>query len=213
MKHILYILVALLITTTSCSAADPLYSSSNISNDLLDVTLNDTDGDPLGIDSVTNALIIIDYEHHEIHAGSSFTVIESTELGNGATFDVLIQTPDTTKWAHLVWEIEHELETQFQFYSDTVYTDNGTAINAFNRDANSSKVSTTLVYHTPTIGGVGNLTATIVSGSGKKSGGGDRLANEFILKQDCAYLIRITNLTANNNWQTVKLNWYEHTSK
>ena len=167
----------------------------------------------LPTDKATGALKTIEYEHHEIHDGSMFTVLEVTDLGNGATRDVLIVTPNSAKWAHLVWELEHELEATIQFYKGTVYSDPGTPIPTFNRNGNSGKEATTLTYHTPTIDDVGTLIGTITQGSGKKAGGNDRESNEYILKQDCAYLIRITNETANDNLIFMKLNWYEHTNK
>ena len=178
----------------------------------LDVVVVDEDGDPISIDENTRAIATIEWEHYQVHAGNTFTVLEVTDLGNMAVRDILVVSPDTTKWAHVVWEIEHELETLIQFYRDTIYTDNGTPITAFNRDGNSSNTATTLVYHTPTITNVGTLVGTIQQGNGKKAGGSDRLANEFILKQNCAYLIRISNLTVNNDLIFMKLNWYELTN-
>lgn len=165
------------------------------------------------MDSATWSIVTIEYEHFQIHEGTYYTVLEVTDLGNGAVRDIIVVTPDTTEWAHLVWEIEHELETSIQFYRDTLYSDNGTAIQSFNRNGNSTNNSTTLVYHTPTITNVGTLIATIQQGDGKKAGGSDRLSNEFILKQNTAYLIRITNLTVNNNLIFMKLNWYEQVNR
>ena len=112
----------------------------------------------------------------------------------------------------MLWEIEHELETLIQFYWGTTYTDAGTIIPSFNRNGNSATVATTLVYHTPTITLVGTLAGTIQQGDGKKAGGSDRESNEFILEQNQSYLIRITNLTVNNNLIFTRLNWYEHTN-
>jgi hypothetical protein len=172
-------------------------------------------GKPVGIDEVlgqdalSGKLITIEYEHAQIHEGNMFTVLEVTDLGNGATRDLFVISPKTTRSAHLVWEIEHELETSISFYKDTTYSDIGTEVTSYNRNGNSYKVATTKVYHTPTVTDVGTLIATIQQGDGKKAGGSDRLANEFVLKQNTVYLVRITNLTANNNLIGVKLNWYE----
>ncbi len=195
------LLLLLLLPLVACTEDSPGY-----------MKVVDTDGDIITIDEATRAIVSIEWEHYQIHAGNTFTILEVTDLGNGAVRDILVVSPDTAEWAHLVWEIEHELETSIQFYRGTTYTDNGTAIVAFNRNGNSTNVATTLVYHTPTITNVGTLTGAIQQGSGKKAGGSDRLANEFILKQDTAYLIRITNLTANNNLIFMKLNWYEQTN-
>ena len=163
-------------------------------------------------DVLSGKLVTIEYEHAQIHEGWMFTVLEITDLTNGAVRDLVVVAPDTTRWTHLVWEIEHELETSIQFYKDTTYSDAGTTITSFNRNGNSANIATTLVYHTPTITDVGTLVGTIQQGDGKKAGGSDRLSNEFILKRNTSYLVRITNLTASNNLIATKLNWYERIS-
>ena len=165
------------------------------------------------VDSTTYVLVTIEYEHYQIHQGRTFTVLEVTDLGNGANRTILIVTPDTTAWAHLVWEIEHELETSIQFYQDATYSDNGTIIGSYNRNGNSTNNATTLVYHTPTITDYGTLIGTIQQGSGKKAGGSDRLSNEFILKRNSAYVTVITNLAPNDNLIFLKLYWYEQTNR
>jgi hypothetical protein len=69
------------------------------------------------------------------------------------------------------------------------------------------------VFHTPTVGATGT---TVIRewhiGSGRSVGGGDRATQEFILKQNTKYLIRINNQTTNNNYMALKLSWYEHTN-
>ena len=203
------LVIALMGALPGCTAKEPWYGITLSGSKVMVV---DSDGDIITIDENTRAIATIEYEHYQIHAGNTFTVLEVTDLGNMAIRDILVVSPDTTQWAHLVWEIEHELETSIHFYRDTTYTDNGTPISSFNRNGNSTNTATTLVYHTPTITDVGTLKGTIQQGAGKKAGGSDRLANEFILKQNTTYLIRISNLTVNNNLIFMKLNWYEHTN-
>ncbi len=211
MKRIATALFLIIIMMSAgCTAEDPGYATV-IGNP--EVIVVDSDGDIITIDKATRAITTIKFEHHQIHEGNTFTILEVTDLGNGAVRDILIVTPDTPKWAHLVWEIEHELETSIQFYQDTLYSNNGTPIPSFNRNGNSGNVATTLMYHTPTITNVGTLVGTIQQGADKKAGGGDREDNEYILKQNSSYLIRITNLTVNNNLIFVRLNWYENTNK
>ncbi len=200
------ILLSIVLLLSGCTVQDPGFVVTNSDSK---VQIVDSDGDNVLVDTVSRAIVTIEFEHGKIHEGDTFTILEVTDLGNGAIRDILVVTPNTTKWAHLVWEIEHELETSIQFYIGTLYTDNGTAIIAFNRNGNSDTIATTLTYHTPTITNVGTLIGIIQQGDGRRAGGSDRLSNEFILKQNTAYLIRITNLTANNNLISLKLNWYE----
>ncbi len=198
---IILCILALIGLPVSCTAEEPGYS-----------IVVDANGNTVAIDEASGALVSIDFEHYEVHRGAMFTVLRVEDLGNAAVYDILAVTPNTTEWAHLTWEIEHELETLIQFYRGTTYSDNGTIIPSFNRNGNSPNNATTLFYHSPTITNAGTLVGTIQQGAGKKAGGSDRQADEFILKQDTAYLIRITNLTVNDNLVFIKLNWYEHTS-
>ncbi len=200
-----------------CSAQEAIHTELDAASDDAQVVIRGRTGDDTyqvpRIDPVTQALILISYGHHQLHAGNMFTVFEVNDLGNGANRTLLIVTPDTTRWAHLVWEFEHELEATIDFYKDSIYIAPGTIVPSFNRNGNSTNVATTLVYHSPTLLDAGMLIATIQQGDGKKAGGSDRVANEFILEQNTAYLIRITNNTASNNLASMKLNWYEHISR
>lgn len=166
-----------------------------------------------GIDAITEALNTITYEHHEIHSGSSYTADRNVELANGATTDILLVTPDTTKYAHFLYEFEVQAETSFTIY-EAVTATAGTAIVVTNRNRNVTNPATMTLSHTPT----GITTGSTILrqhhlGAGKSLGGGVRGNHEFILKRNTKYLIRITNLTVNTNWVSIILDWYEHTDK
>ena len=53
---------------------------------------------PFKIDKSTLAFATIEYEHAEIHSGSSYTASKSVDVGNGANFDMSIITPSNTSW-------------------------------------------------------------------------------------------------------------------
>ena len=182
-------------------------------NTLLYGTTSATTTASIGIDSATNVLNTISYEHHEIHSGSSYTSDRNVELASGASMDILIITPNTTKWAHLLYEVSMEAEGQIIIYEAPTATA-GTAITAVNRNRNVTKPATITLSHTPTGITTGStILRTHHIGAGKTFGGGARGTHEFILKQNTKYLIRITNLTTSANWAEMILNWYEHTNK
>ena len=58
------------------------------------------------IDSSTDTIQTIDYEHHEIHDGSHFYLQGYIELASAATFCVKLVTPASTKWSHFVFDIK-----------------------------------------------------------------------------------------------------------
>lgn len=165
----------------------------------------------LSTDSSTNAVNTIDYAHHEIHGGSSFTADYTVELANGATIDILVVTPNTTKWAHMEYILMCELESEIKIYEGVTTSNDGTGLTEFNR--NSATAATTVVSYTPTVTDTGTLIRTKHLGAGKTAGGESRDLSEIILKQNTKYLYRITNATTSVNYITFILSWYEHTNK
>lgn len=181
-----------------------------------DSYLVDTDGTPVGIDANTRAIYIVDYAHHEAHAGSAFVAEDVEDVPNSSTFDYAIVTPDTTKHAHMIVAASSNLGMQIDIYEDATLSDNGTLIPSYNRNRNIATAATTLVYHTPTVTATGS---TIIFhrrwGDAVKqgTGGGARGQNELILKQNTTYLVRFTNQVADTNLLDVLFDYYEHTSK
>jgi hypothetical protein len=139
---------------------------------------------------------------------------EEVALGNNATRIIHIKTPDSTKWAHLNYNISNTMEAEFEWYEAPTVTGNGTGITSYNRNRNSLTEATTLFYHTPTTTGNGTLLATRREGAGKTAGGSARSVSEWILKRNTSYLIVLTSrggagTTNYVNWWCV---WYEHVS-
>ena len=165
-------------------------------------------------DETVDAIKTIDYPHSEIHEGNAFLYCEVTDFSNGAVRDILIVTPNTTKWAHMVLDVVSELEADLKIYEAPTASNNGTAVTEFNRNRNSATVNTTVITHTPTIAGgsEGTLICQKHWGSGKANGGESRNLTELVLKQNTKYLLRVTNATTSANQIEIDLNWYEHTN-
>jgi hypothetical protein len=169
------------------------------------------------VDTATNAVMVVDYSHHEIHGGSGYLAIYSALKADTEFIEVRIQTPNTTKWAHMVMDIECALAGYIQLWMNTTKTHvTGNAIVPMNRDHNSSSASGLTLCHTPA--GTESATAALAEYVGAAASGG-RVAvggeansrAEFILKQNTAYLIRATS-RADGNALSIILDWYEHTN-
>jgi hypothetical protein len=165
-------------------------------------------------DGLTRALVVMEYEHHELHDGSMFRAGEEVGLANNATRDILIVTPNSAKEAHLQYSISNTLEVEFEFYEDPTTTAAGTSVPSYNRNRNSLTAATTVFTHTPTVTATGTLLATRREGIGKTAGGSARSISEWILKRNSKYLLRLTSrggagTTNYVNWWCV---WYEHTN-
>ena len=170
-------------------------------------------------DGSTNALTTITYEHHEVHAGSHFTFSIDTTLSDADTLGLLVITPNTTKWAHMVFSVQGALDTRFEIFETNTATPASTRL-VYNNDRNSKKVNTTIIRNPAVVGGADG-TKIFQShfgidsglGSNKVTGGGqDHAGQEWILKQNTQYMIAIISATA-SNVVSLKISFYEHTNK
>lgn len=179
---------------------------------------NGTANVPIQIDKSTRAITSIDYAHHEIHSGVHYHVSYcDNDVDSGQTAELLIVTPNTTKWAHLKFTVTFILVTSVAVFEDTTTSADGTGLTEWNSNRNAGfPVATSVVTHTPTVTVTGNAIYNsyggISTGLFTREGGESRNDNEFILKQNTKYLFNATSLT-NDNIICWQLDWYEHTDK
>lgn len=176
---------------------------------------SDTTAQVPRVDATTHTIQIIDYAHHEIHAGSHFFYTDSVELGSGATQVYLITTPDTAKWAHLTFSATGSAITTVDLYEGADRVGDA-AQTVFNNNRNSATTAT-VVVHKGITGGTtdGTKIYTIKSGASAGASRSPSVAqreNEIILDQNTKYLLRITSGTA-ANLTNLQLEWYEHTDR
>ena len=126
--------------------------------------LTDSSGSPIEVDSVTGAHLTIDYAHHEIHAGNHFFYTDSVELDNAEVQDYLITTPNSTKWAHMLFNIDGSAITQFELY-EGADRDGTTPQTLFNSNRNSLSTATITIYK-GTNGGTTDGTRILIYKSG-----------------------------------------------
>jgi hypothetical protein len=168
---------------------------------------------PLKSDASTASLMIIDYAHHEIHSGSHYFVSGTVDVVGAATNqDILVVTPNSTKWAHMLWTLEAEDEFVFYLYEDTTTSADGSAATEINNNRNSANTADVVVTTGPTVTGVGTLIDSATIGAAKTIGSDSR-DKELILKSNTKYLFRFTKTNAGTHWLNYKLSWYEHTNK
>lgn len=166
-----------------------------------------------GIDSSTETLQQISYEHHEIHAGNHFNYADyALAQAIAAEIEFVITTPNTTKWSHATLEFSASEGAAIELYEGASGITGGTSITPRNNNRNSSKTSDMTIVKDPTsITSDGTKASGFLAGGGRVAGIKSR-EKEFVLKQNETYLIRITSL-ANNNDISWDAEWYEHTNK
>lgn len=167
-------------------------------------------------DTSTGALNIVEYEHHEIHAGSYYRAGFQLDVPNGGTATWVITTSNTTKWLHFRPAVDVELEAAIELFENPTSVTGGTSITPRNANRNLPDASTATVVVQPS---AVDLTGAIqlgnlVEGSGKSSGGNSASQFEWVLKQNTTYVLRVTNQALGAaNEVNIRCMWYEHTNK
>ena len=176
------------------------------------------------VDSTTNARTTIEYEHHEIHSGSHYTVHGFLDIpGANDVLDFTWQMPNTTKWTHWIWEIDVDSGIAWYIYMDAVATNplanTITPINSNHNFIASKPSATTMKYeiqvdlaaaNADTAVGAATLVASGKIGD-KQSGGNAGRSHEKVLKQGALYCLRAVATAA--GYINFNMNWYEHTNK
>jgi len=178
----------------------------------LSTTPYDPDGRPYSVDKSTWATTTIEYEHHEIHGGSHYYICDSVSLGNAASIDLTVQTPNTSKWAHMLFAAEGTGKIQLQIFEGSDYDADGVLTAPLNNNRNSDNSSSVILRANPTVNTDGSQIFNAVVGANKIAGSVTR-SKEIILKQNTKYIFRITNGLTTANIVSWCGEWYEHTDK
>jgi len=166
----------------------------------------DGEGDVANVDEHSEALEMIDVGHAHIHEGKMFDVCDLATISLGAYKDYLIVT-GATKFIHIKITCSADGKGNIALYEDAVTSNNGTGMTEFNRNRVSANTPEATVFHTPTVSNVGTMLCDELFGSGNKSGGETRADNEWVLKQNAKYLVRVS--ASVNIDVSTKINWYE----
>ena len=173
----------------------------------------------LDVDEESGGLITIDFEHHEIHEGDHYFIIDVSDLPINNVFDMQFTTPNTTKRIHFVWELVASAEVEWFIYEGATINVAGTSVTPFNNDRDSANTSDCTVA-TITNTNVANANSdTAVAGAttiahgivgvANRSGGNIERGREILLKTNTIYCLRgVFNAAAKLSFTA---EWYEHT--
>ena len=207
MKVLAVLLVLVLVLLTSCTETDPGFT----------VIQGEANGDYVNAtaDSSTNALVGIEFEHHEVHEGDSFSVVD-TVAADTTTIKWQVRTANTLKYAHFVFNLSCTGEATFLVTEGSDRTDGTALIEVNRRRVGAPNVAETIVTRTPTDGATDGALILFssrsgITGAGSKNieGGTARAQSEWILKPNTKYVVSITTYAA--SYATINLLWYEHT--
>ena len=168
-------------------------------------------------DASTLSLNCMDYEHHEIHAGSHYYIQGFLELADLATYYVKMVTPVTTRWSHFVFAIKSTgICATYLDEAATGGVAGGSAITPLNNNRNSTRTSG-MVFTSGVTTATGYTTRLEndkwgADGFKETIGGGSGRSDELVLKQGTTYLRSFIS-GADDNIIQFKASWYEHTNK
>ena len=175
------------------------------------------------IDASTETLQTIDYEHHEIHGGSTFRA-QAFNDAIGAGNSVTIGFRTGVKESHMLWEFVHEGDmTMTVLENPTITLSTGTNVTCKNSNRNSTKTSELQGYGTAALL-AGNITKDPTYSGGtsislkrsyatKGTGTSGSRRQEVVLKTETPYIFKLTNNETSAGGGQIRLEWYEHTPK
>lgn len=179
-------------------------------------------GRALTVDAMTDAITVIEYEHHEHHGGSAYAVQNNTAAGTSCI--LAFKTPAGTKRAHMVYEFSAESKAHVTVYEGRTWTtDTGTVVAPKNQNRGSANTSMLLedksatpdwtaggVLQDPTGQGDGSVISLIYTYTSKQVGASEGKRNELVLKPDTTYSFELASDDGSKGLQ-LRLYWYEHT--
>lgn len=177
---------------------------------------NGTNYYPARMDSSTRSLQTIDYEHHEIHAGSHYFVSAQATIASGATGAYLFYVPTGSKEIHLIFSGTGSAITDVRLIEGVAgVSASGTPRTTYNSNRNSSNTATAIFYDTVTGSPLGSGTTIyrIYSGAATNQSRTPIVSQrneELILKSGTTYCFWFQSGTA-DNLTNLQLEWYEHT--
>ncbi len=168
-------------------------------------------GRTLEFDNLFKAILTMRTEHHEVHEGNHYSVCNVGVFSVSDTVEFVITTPDTSKWAHMLFLVNTTAGFRLDVYEGSSSIVGGTPVVPNNNNRNSSNTSDLVILQDPTSLTDGDLILSLGGGNNQKGGITDR-SNELLLRQNEVYLFRITSIN-NNNTMAYCADWYEHTGE
>ena len=181
------------------------------------------------LDGMSDALVTIDYSHHETHGGSAFHVQNyNAAVAAAASIRISFKTPAGTKRAHMIFSFASAGGSHLTIAEGATWTtDTGTVVVPVNqlrvaapgasmlledKTATSDWTANGVLTDVTAVAAGTTLRNVYVFGANKVGGNGEHDA-EIILMPDQTYTISITNDESTAKAMILHLDWYEHTDK
>jgi hypothetical protein len=177
-----------------------------------------SDDGSASFDPTSEALKMISFEHGEIHEGKFFILdLVDTNMANTNYIGISFTTPAAAAGRiHFIMAFASKAAAHLELIEIPQTLTNGTAatpLNRFRDSVNTSGLTSVKTYDS-TAGdvitiGTGTIIHDLYAWSDRKIGDKNRDFNEFILKANTSYAVKLT-ADENTNAGHIILNWYEH---
>lgn len=189
----------------------------NQTNGAQKAKLTDENGTAAEFDSINNAIVFMEWEHRSIHKGLAYNLNVYSTVTAG--------TPKYCQFKTGVGYIHLKQKTIVDgadillcsFIEAPTVTNGSTVVPNYNRNRNSSNISTMVVYSDPTgISGGTILEYDYLFGADNALGGAQaastpsEMSLEWVLKPNTSYIYKLENLGDGTATFLAKLMWYEH---
>lgn len=136
--------------------------------------------------------------HKKIHQGTMYSCSRiEPAVADGSSLDVIMSNPSGV-YPHLVFSIGTFGNAKFQLYEGPTFDADGTSLTIFNHKRYSANTFTGTVTYGNTVSNVGTLIQDAILPGGEKAhaiGTSDSFQDEWCLKNNEDYLLRLTNLS------------------
>lgn len=168
-------------------------------------------------DPLVHAVTVTPHEHRLIHDGMTFhATARVPTLADGASIDWLMSVP-AGSYPHMT-TFEFQLsagEVDIKTYEGVTTSADGTPVTQWNRNRNSSNTPDLLMFSAPTVTDLGTefhdrYVPPTAGGVGARAGTlAPNFGEEWILKPETKYLVRLTNNSGAAITLTGEALWYE----
>jgi len=203
-------------TITSVTAVDEITQCNNFGR----WGSGTDEQDEIRIDASTNSIQTIEYEHHEIHGGSTYSMFRSDTLATNDVVQLYWSTPASDQEQHVVFEWYGAGAVSVSLLENISYSSGGTAFTGVNHNRRGTPGTSNCTLKVGSNGALsdsisytgGTTIMTVNSGAGRQVPGGGSHAEEFIFERELDYLLELTAV-GNNIICQLSATWYEHTPK
>jgi hypothetical protein len=164
--------------------------------------------------------VTIDYDQHQVHESESWHYdFYVASLTSGSSKNIRLVVPNITvpsgipvaaRMPHLRYTVEAADRCDVFIYETPTFSTTGTQRTPINLDFNHSGTPQMTIWEDPTVTATGaqKERSGVITAAAGKAGGSAQGVNEFILKNNTEYLLRVTS-GATPNIVLIDLHFYE----